>query len=181
MMACGRSSARNNNSSLVLERSYFYVFLFRCQSENSIPYFESTGSLWFMPLKLLACFWLNPVLITIIDTLISWKKSRSRDECYRTAWFGVINCANKINLCPPMFLPCPVWQIAPFSFPSHFHLFLQDQLFPSQAEQLAHASSEWCLVSPSPVILQCRLPCSSTTTTLNIRCFTVPVNWIVCY
>lgn len=70
MMACGRSSARNNNSSLGLERSYFYVFLFRCQSEKSFPHFESAGSLCFMPLKLFGIFWLNPVLLTIIAILI---------------------------------------------------------------------------------------------------------------
>lgn len=181
MMACGRSSARNNNYSLVLERSYFYVFLSRCQSEKSFPHFESTGSLCFMPVKLFECFWWNPVLITVIAILISFKKSKSRDECCCTICSGVINYVNKINLRPPMFLPCPVWQIAPFSFPSHFHPFPLDQLFPSQVERATHTSSEWFLVSPSPVILQYCFPCSSTTITLNIRCFTVPVNWMVYY
>lgn len=82
MMACGRSSARNNVSSLVLERSYFCVFLSCCQSEKSFPQFESTDS--FMPVKLLGCLWLNPVLVTIITILVFFFIKSSRDEQYHT-------------------------------------------------------------------------------------------------
>lgn len=109
MMACGRSSARNNNYSLVLERSYFYVFLSHCQSEKPFPLFESTVFvLHLQNSTILLLLLLNPVLITVIAIFISLKKSRSRDECYHSICFGVSSYVNKINLGPPILLPCPV-------------------------------------------------------------------------
>ena len=109
-------------------------------------------------------------------------KTSKREECYLAICFGVASDVNKINPHPPKSLPCPTQQTdSRRLFPSHFHLALLDQLSSSHSEHLTHASPQWFLLSPSPVLLQYHLPHFSTAITLNIHHLAVSVNWVACY
>lgn len=109
-------------------------------------------------------------------------KTSRREECYLATCFGVAGDVNKIHLHPPKPLPCPTQQPdSPRLFPFHFHAALLDQLSSPRSEHLTHASPQWFLLSPSPVLLQQHLPHLSPAISLNIRRLAVPVHWVASY
>lgn len=147
MMACGRSSTINNNSLLVLEKSYFYAFLSHWQRSSFLTFRVQSLFYAFKTVRMLLvepCANFNYFSFDLL-------KTPKREECYLAICFGVASDVNKINPRPPKSLPCPTQQTdSRRLFPSHFHLALRDQLSWSHSEHLTHASPQWFLLSLSP-------------------------------